>query len=260
MTSKQLHVGPLRGQRSLTDELAGRIASQIMSGELASNERLPTVQEMALRFGVSRTVVRETMALLKADGLIIVRHGAGMFVSGDARRRPLRIDPDGVANVHDVVEIMQVRLGLEVEAAGIAAARRSATDLRRIKSALDAMINAARSNTLAVEEDRLFHREIALATGNQYFVQFLEFLGRYIIPRSSIRIGEDTVAERTDYLDRLEEEHSRIYRAIDEENPEAARLAMRRHLKRGLERLEHLKPAERADAERVIKQRRLDRF
>ncbi len=256
MSIKQLDVDPLRGQRSLTAELAGRIANQILSGELASNERLPTVQEMALRFGVSRTVVRETVALLKADGLVIVRHGAGMFVAGDPRRRPLRIDPDQVVGIHDVVEIMQVRLGLEVEAAGLAAAHRSAGELRRIGSALKSMIAATKKQQLAVEEDRLFHREIAVASGNQYFPTFLEFLGRYIIPRSSIRIGSDTPDERALYLDRLEEEHTGIYRAIEAGDAEAARLAMRRHLRNGLERLEQLKPEELVDAKRVIRQRR----
>jgi DNA-binding FadR family transcriptional regulator len=244
MIRTQPDTEPLRSQRSLTEELASRISNQILSGELAMNERLPTVQELALRYGVSRTVVRETITLLKADGLINVRHGAGMFVAGDPRRRPLRIDPDQVAGIRDIVEIMQVRLGLEVEAAGLAASNRSAGELRRIASALRGMISAGKKGELAVDEDRAFHREIATASHNQYFQSFLEFLGRYIIPRSSIRIGHDTSDERRHYLDRLEEEHTRIYEAIERKDAEAARSAMRRHLRNGLERLEQLKPEE----------------
>jgi DNA-binding FadR family transcriptional regulator len=220
---------------------------------LSSNERLPTVQELALNFGVSRTVIRETVALLKADGLIRVRHGAGMFVAADARRRPLRIDPDQVAGIRDVVEIMQVRLGLEVEASGLAALHRSAAELRRIGTALKAMSEAIRKRQLAVDEDRAFHREIAVASGNQFFPTFLEFLGHYIIPRSSIRIGADTAAERARYLERLEEEHMAIYRAIGAGDAESARQAMSRHLRNGLERLEHLEPDELADAKRALR-------
>ncbi|MGE0008324.1 MAG: FadR/GntR family transcriptional regulator [Parvibaculaceae bacterium] len=256
MSDKRWDVSPLRSQGSLTEELARRIADQILSGKLTSNERLPTVQEMAQTFGVSRTVVRETVAKLKADGFITVRHGAGMFVASDLRHRPLRIDPSQVTGIRDMVEIMQVRLGLEVEAAGLSAMNRGTADLRRINSALRAMIAAARKQQLAVEEDRLFHSHIATSTGNQYFVTFLEFLGRYIIPRGSIRIGSGTALERASYMEQLEEEHGRIYQAIERRDAEMARHAMRQHLRRGLERLEQMEPEELSDANRAILQRR----
>jgi len=212
---------------------------------------------MAARFGVSRTVIRETIALLKGDGLIVVRHGAGMFVSGDPRRRPLRIDPDSLTAVSDIIEIVQVRLGLEVEAAGLAAGARTPAQLRRISTALKAMTDAAKRNMLAVEEDRVFHTEIATATGNQYFATFLEFLGRYIIPRSKIRIGRGTDEERARYMAKLEEEHTAIFRAIEEKNPDRARQAMRWHLRNALERLQQMKPEEVEDAERLIGQGRV---
>ena len=114
MSDNLWNSSPLRSQGSLTEELARWIADQILSGRLASNERLPTVEEMAQKFGVSRTVVRETVAKLKTDGFVTVRHGAGMFVASDLRRRPLRIDPDQIVGVRDMVKIMQIRLGLEV--------------------------------------------------------------------------------------------------------------------------------------------------
>ena len=254
--AQPLDVGPLRAQRSMTDELAERIASQIHSGELQSNKRLPTVQEMSDRFGVSRTVIREAMALLKADGLITVRHGSGMFVAGDPRRRPLRIDPANITSVRDVIEIVQVRLGLEVEAAGLAAAARTPAQLRRIGGAVKAMAEAARRRKLATEEDRLFHTEIAAATGNPYFSVFLEFLGRYAIPRTKIQVGRGTDEERARYLAKLEAEHTAIYDAIGARDPDAARIAMRRHLQNALQRLEQLQPEEIADVERLIEQQR----
>ena len=253
--TRTLDVGPLRAQRSMTEELAERIANQILSGELQSSNRLPTVQEMALRFAVSRTVIRETIALLKADGLIIVRHGSGMFVANDPRRRPLRIDPDNVTGVRDIISIVQVRLGLEVEAAGLAATARSSSQLRRIAAAFRGMQEATRKKMLAIDEDRLFHTEIAAATGNEYFVRILEFLGRYIIPRSKIKIGLGTDEERVTYLAKLQEEHSAIFEAIEAKEPEKARQAMRRHLTLALERLVNLEPDEGKEAERLIERR-----
>jgi DNA-binding FadR family transcriptional regulator len=253
--TRKLDVGPLRAQRSMTEELAERIANRILSGELQSSSRLPTVQEMALRFGVSRTVIRETITLLKADGLIIVRHGSGMFVAGDPRRRPLRIDPDDVTGVREIIAIVQVRLGLEVEAAGLAAATRTSSQLRRIASAFRGMQEATKKKMLAVDEDRLFHTEIAAATGNEYFVRILEFLGRYIIPHSKIRIGRGTDEERVSYLAKVQEEHRAIFEAIGAREPERAREAMRRHLTLALERLVNLEPDEMKDAKRLIEQR-----
>lgn len=254
--TQSLDVGPLRSQRSMTEELAERISNQILSGELPSNDRLPTVEEMAMRFGVSRTVIRETVALLKADGLITVRHGSGMFVEGDPRRRPLRIDPNGITGVRDIIEIVQVRLGLEVEAAGLAAGTRTPAQLKKIGAALKAMTDAARRHKLAIEEDRLFHTEIAAATGNQYFVTFLEFLGRYIIPRHRIKIGRGTEEERIQYMAKLEAEHGAIFEAIERGNPDGARQAMRQHLKNALKRLKQLGPEEIKEAERLIAESR----
>ena len=239
----------------MTEELAERISAQILAGELQSNNRLPTVQDLATRFGVSRTVIRETVALLKADGLIVVRHGSGMFVAGDARRRPLRIDPDNVTGVRDIIAIVQVRLGLEVEAAGLAATFRTPAQLRKIGAALKAMAEAGQKKTLAADEDRLFHTEIAAATGNRYFVVFLEFLGRYVIPRSKITICRGTDEERAAYLAKLEDEHQEIFEAIADRDADAARQAMRRHLKNALDRLEQLEPEERPESERPAERR-----
>jgi DNA-binding FadR family transcriptional regulator len=230
--------GTIQARRSLTETLAESISEEILNGALKGGNRLPTVQALAEQFGVSRTVIREAIALLKADGLIVARHGAGLFVANDLRRRPLRIDPARINGIGDVIDIMRVRLGLEVEAAGRAAALRTAEDLVAISAALKAMRAAARKGESAAEEDRRFHTAIATATGNQYYVSFLEFLGRYIIPRKSVQVGGGTASEERRYLAKLEAEHMAIFHAIRERQPEKARRAMRVHLERGLKRLE----------------------
>ena len=246
---------PPQGQ-TLVAQVREAIRTQISKGSYKPGDRLPSEARLTQEFGVSRTVIREAMALLKADGLITVRHGSGMFVAGDPRRRPLRIDPANITSVRDVIEIVQVRLGLEVEAAGLAAAARTPAQLRRIGGAVKAMAEAARRRKLATEEDRLFHTEIAAATGNPYFSVFLEFLGRYSIPRTKIQVGRGTDEERARYLAKLEAEHTAIYDAISARDPDAARIAMRRHLQNALQRLEQLQPEEIADVERLIEQQR----
>ena len=84
----------LRPHRNLTDRAAAALAAQIRDGRLPPGSRLPTEQELMIALGVSRTVVREAVSALRAEGLVVTRQGSGAFVAEDASRMPFRIDPD----------------------------------------------------------------------------------------------------------------------------------------------------------------------
>ena len=114
-------------------ELTQRLAAEILSGRVQPGARLPTEQELSLSTGVSRTVVREAVAALRADGLVVTRQGLGAFVPADVQRRPFRIDLDGMKSVKEVLQILELRMGLEIEASGLAAARRTDHDLAQIE-------------------------------------------------------------------------------------------------------------------------------
>src|SRR5215469_7026910 len=87
---------PVSPPRNLTREIAERLAQEITAGKLSPGARLPTEQEMVAAMGVSRTVIREAVAALRADGLIVTRQGSGAFVAPDADRRPFRLAFDGL--------------------------------------------------------------------------------------------------------------------------------------------------------------------
>jgi GntR family transcriptional regulator, transcriptional repressor for pyruvate dehydrogenase complex len=227
---------PLRVQRNLTVELVERIAGAIRGGELAPGARLPTEQELMAAFGVSRTVVREAVAALRADGLVTTRQGSGAFVAADASRVPFRIDPEGLSSIADVLEIMELRLAIEVEAAALAAERITPGRLAPIRRALRAIDGALRGGSGAVNEDFAFHRAIAEASGNTRIAELLALLGHHVIPRQSVRISVSTPAEQQRYLRRIQEEHSRIFKAIADGDASEARKAMRAHLSRSLGR------------------------
>ncbi|HEY9568698.1 MAG TPA: GntR family transcriptional regulator, partial [Thalassobaculum sp.] len=163
------------------------LAERIRSGELAPAEKLPTEQEMIAAFGVSRTVVREAIAALRAEGLVESRQGAGVFVVGDKRRRPFRIESGDAETVGGVLAIMELRRSIEIEAAGLAAERRTGLQLAAIHQAVEAF-DAAIGSGDAVAADFEFHKAICQATGNPYFDSFLEFLGHHIIPRQTVRV------------------------------------------------------------------------
>src|SRR5436190_15512856 len=183
MSEKLTAFRPLNPPRNLTEEVVGRLSTEIVNGGLQPGTRLPTEQAMMSAMGVSRTVVREAVAALRAEGLVVTRQGVGAFVASDAKRRPFRLDPDGIESLAEAIKVMELRRAVEIEAAGLAAERGTPAKIAAIGEALKAMDRAIEQGEPAIDEDRVFHRAIAEATGNPQFGRFLEFLGHFVIFR-----------------------------------------------------------------------------
>jgi GntR family transcriptional regulator, transcriptional repressor for pyruvate dehydrogenase complex len=221
---------PLRPVRNLTAEVVQRIQSEIASGRLKPGSRLPTELGMVAALGVSRTVVREAVAALRAEGLVTTRQGSGAFVTAEPVRRGFRIDPDGLASIGAVLHVLELRQAIEVEAAALASARAPARALGVIACALKAFRAAVRNGESAVAEDFAFHSSIAAAAMNPHFSGLLAFLGHVIIPRQTIRADGMAAVDHAVYLQQILIEHERIYAAIAAHDASAAREAMRTHL------------------------------
>lgn len=246
-------LSPLRPARSRTAEIIERVGAEIASGRIPPGERLPTEQKLMEAMGVSRTVVREALAALKADGLIVIRQGSGAFVASDSARVPFRINPDGQGSINDVVKLMELRLAVEVEAAGLAAERGTNAKIRTIDRAVDAINHAIAAGGSAIAEDFAFHQSIADATGNKNFSEFMAFLGRHVIPRQSVRLSLPSGNSQGSYLEGIQAEHRQIFEAIADHNPRLARIAMRSHLKKSLKRYRQL--AEQGAGSRTLQER-----
>jgi GntR family transcriptional repressor for pyruvate dehydrogenase complex len=231
---------PLTPVRRRTEEVVERVAAQIAGGQLPAGARLPTEQAMMAAMGVSRTVVREAISALRARGLVMTRQGAGAFVSADPAQQPYAIDPDGLGSLNSVIEILELRTAVEMEAAAIASERATAAQLKAIAKASATFTRAIENGDRAVKEDFDFHFAIAIATQNSRFVGFLEFLGGLIIPRQSIRTFDGKAELQKRYLERVQREHQAIFDAISARSPRKARDAMRRHLLNGKERYRQL--------------------
>jgi len=242
-----MRIRPVVTERKLSRRLFEQLAEQIKSGRFAPGARLPTEQALTQAAGVSRTVVREAVAALRAEGLVITRQGVGAFVSAEPHRAPFRIEPERMQSLADVLNVMELRLGVEIESAGIAAERASRAQIRAIFNSLNAIDEASEAGGSAIDEDLAFHRAIAEATGNPEFSRFLQFIGGHLIPRRIVSGLPERMGGREAYLALIQEEHRRIYEAIRDRQPGAAREAMRRHLTRSLERYRKL-AAERKQA------------
>lgn len=214
--------------RGLTAELVARLTADITSGKLPPGSRLPTEQQMIAATGVSRTVIREAVAALRADRLVVTRQGVGAFVA-DNVRRPFRVDFDEHSSLRDVLNVMELRTGVEVEAAGLAAERATSAQVKKIADRFAAIEAAIEQGSSAVDEDFAFHCEIADATGNPQFRRFLEYLGRFIIPRKTVW-GQSSPLLGPANLATFQREHSQILNAIRARTVPQARTAMQRHL------------------------------
>lgn len=227
---------PLSPPRNLASELAGRLGAEIVAGKLPPRTRLPTEHALMDTFGVSRTVVREALSKLQAAGLVETHHGVGTFVLQQRAGGVFRLDAGDIATSVDVLAVLELRISLETESAGLAAIRRTEEQLQAMRQALDDFESNVAVAGDTVAPDFRFHLQIAQSTGNPYFADIMSHLGTTIIPRT--RINAIRTADRSGaYLSRVNREHEEIYAAIARRDAESARAAMRIHLTNSRERL-----------------------
>lgn len=228
-----------RRPRNLAAALVDVYSQRIQSGELGPGEKLPPEAALMTEFGVSRTVVREALSMLQASKLVSTRHGIGTFVIGPSdEASAFRVTAAQMATLHDVIWVLEMRIAVESEAASLAAGRRSADNLQRMRQALDAVAAAMDKGQAAIEPDFQFHLEVARATQNPHFENLMLALGREtIIPRARLDPGVPIVGSPDwQYLQRVQAEHDSIYDAIAAQDAEAARTTMRMHLVNSRER------------------------
>jgi len=227
---------PRRRPRSLAQELVESLGDRIRDGRLAQGVKLPTEAAIMEEFGVSRTVVREAISRLQAAGAVETRHGIGTFVVGLGQGGAFHIAQERLTTLRDVIAVLELRIGLETEAAALASQRRTSENLAAMRQALAAFNSAVAEGRDAVGADFQLHLEVARATQNRHFSDLLGTLGASIIPRARLDSGAGGDSEARAYLQRVNAEHESIVDAIAAGDAEAARAAMRTHLGNSRER------------------------
>lgn len=223
------------GKATLVSKLADMLRSAIASGEFPSGERLPSESQMTARYAVSRTVVREAIAALKSDGLVEPRQGAGVFVLHPPAPVSLPFQNIDRAQVSSVVELLELRLAVETEAAALAAMRRSPQQEEAIWICHRDFLVLVEAGSPTSEADFALHLEIAKATNNPRFGEFFAMIGRSLIPRSSLDRDAEPASQRS-YLLEIHKEHAAIVEAITNGDESAAKAAMKAHLQGSLSR------------------------
>jgi GntR family transcriptional repressor for pyruvate dehydrogenase complex len=209
----------------------------IETDNLQPGDKLPPADRLCAQFSVSRTVVREAIASLKAEGRLRSLRGSGVFVSKPPPSPAgLSLFMSAPQEIGDVLDFMEFRISVEVEAAGLAAERRTETNLLRMEQAMTQFGRHIDDNSLATDADRAFHRAIADATNNKRFRLFVDEVGERLIPRRALGASFTDEKSKTEFLEVIQGEHRRIFNAISDRKPDEARIAMRRHLEDGRRR------------------------
>lgn len=223
----------IQGNIRLYQKVAADIARRIHTGEFKLDKRLPTERALAELLEVSRPTVREALLALEIQGLIEIRGGSGSYI----RNQPeSAIDLETLFDVgHSPTEIIGTRLIIEPQMAAIAAEHATEEHIDVMREALAAgwdnfETRAERSVSFASDADGKFHGAIAAASGNNLNKTIVRHLWKGL--RSPLN---DTMERKVDLEQHAELpllDHESILRAIEGRNPEGARNAMERHLKR----------------------------
>lgn len=230
-------------RKTLSTQVAEDLAQKITQGRIAPGEKLPTEADLCVQYEVSRTVVREAVARLRSDGLLVSEQGRGMFVADKMPPQKFEIDEESLETLPETISLLELRLSVEVEAAALCAERRSPQDAVTIRREME-RVDSRHSDptTVEVHYDFAFHLSIAKASGNPFFHSFLSFLEGIVVPR--YRLSTLVSQHLKDiYYERIHAEHEAIVAAIENQDPVAAREAMRTHLKNSLDRLRALSRA-----------------
>lgn len=222
---------------TLTDDVEERIRTRILGGEIGPGDKLPSESLLRAEFAVSRTVIREAVSRLQAAGLVETYHGKGTFVLVRPSDESFSPDPGRIRTIEDRVELLDFRIGAEVEAAALAASRRTLTQLSAIAGALQSFRQARSKPSAALEADFRFHLAIAMASGNRYFPELLNSLGPTMIAMPQTRLREQGEAGREAHFGRVVLEHEAIHAAIERQDDRGAAAAMHTHLANSRSRL-----------------------
>jgi DNA-binding FadR family transcriptional regulator len=227
----ELNVRPVERKPHLAEHITRSLSDEIASGRLRPGDRLPTEHFLSQNFGVSRNVVREAIASLRAQGLIESRQGIGAFVA--AQRQPAeplqRVSAQLLEGDNTIRNMFEVRAVLESQAAALAAAHMTPRRMKPIQDAVERMRYEGAPTAATVNADLDFHRAVAAACGNDYLAAMIRTVLEPMRPliaasfaRQGPMFGNIPNAARG--------EHETLIQAFVDRNAAAARQIMGQHI------------------------------
>ncbi len=219
-----IELGPIKSTR-IYEEIVRQVKQLIAEGRLKTGDRLPPERELAEKFVVSRTSVREALRALESLGLIEIRAGEGTFVrqvSVDALVGPLALMMTSQREA--IGELFEARRVLEPAIAALAASRATPDEVQDMERILEAQAREVAAGRTGLAEDAAFHTAIGAAAHNRAITRIVHAIMDLLT--QSREESLNTPGRPT----RSHQDHRRILQAIAKRNPSAARQAMADHL------------------------------
>lgn len=216
--------GPV-AKSTLADEVAQRVTQLIQGGTYEAGDRLPTINEMARRFGVGHPTLREALKKLEALGVVEIKHGSGVYVR-DYRDVLLMSNPifTGEVSKKMMLDLIEARIPIEVESVVLAAQHATDEHFERMQELLAKAGEHLDDDVVLSTNNMAFHREVAVASGNAVLAQLLDVMSTLFDQE------QRTILNIHGSREKDHAEHLGILEALQERDAPLAEERMRDHL------------------------------
>ncbi len=226
------------------EEVINKLTLWISEPSKVPGGRLPSERELALEMGVSRSLLREALITLEVMGILEVRERSGIFVKVPAGEdftvslKTLNLWPEDL-----LIHLMEMRLLVEVPAAGLAAGRRNENELDQMRECVKRLNNIRDSaDEMAASGafwDSLLHTLVVDAAHNPILTRLYEGLATTM--EKHIVRSRNLLLSLPDMSDRILQEHGNLVKSIADKDPDGAMNSLRNHLEKALKQLSRLK-------------------
>lgn len=216
-------------RKKVSEQVLDRLKQMIKEKEISPNTKLPSENELAKMFGVSRAPIREALSVLAASGLIESRQGGGSWVKEIHLVDMLELVTFEMVQIDQVFELLEMRSIIETEAAALAASRYQDNDLENIEQALNRFKETVdNERSIGHEADFQFHWEIVKASKNRFLMQSVENLSELYHKALAFSLKKNIGLKRK--REQVFDEHLNILNAIKNREPDKAAYYMKTHL------------------------------
>jgi GntR family transcriptional repressor for pyruvate dehydrogenase complex len=223
----KVRLKPIRPKR-ISDQVFDQLRELIFSGDLSPGDQVMTERELSEALNVSRTSVREAINKLVVLGFLEQRQGQGTFVRSLDQAAKIPLATIMEAQEASLIDLLEVRMGIECNSAALAAQRATPEDLRYMALTIPKMEQDIEAGGLGTDGDVTFHMAVCNASHNPLQTYLMKNLLDFLFV--GIRENLLHLYENPDNIEEILHQHQGIYRAIESRNPETARHAMKRHI------------------------------
>ncbi|MGI6449300.1 MAG: FadR/GntR family transcriptional regulator [Desulfitobacteriia bacterium] len=216
--------------KKIYEEIVEQIKQLVIEGQIKPGDKLPSERHLVESFKVSRASIREALSALEMMGLLEVRTGEGAYIR-QPQNDSMAVSLTWALTMEkgSVLELLEVRRMIEVQAVGYAAERATAEELAELESTLNTMkANLFNTGLKGEKADHAFHYKIAKVTHNRIIIRLMDTISDHL--QHLIRVSRAKLYEGKYTPEILYEEHLRIYLALKDRDAKEARKQMRHHL------------------------------